>query len=385
MKKEKIHLPIQKAVALGFLSMNLKKAQKWFNLTYIVSPPGAGKTAIIQNMAQKANYGFLSYSPALERIEKFGGIPDIIKENNELRTIWSIPQMVTEINNIARKKEAAVVLFDDWHLCDEDLQSIGFELFTYFKLNNHPLEDNIVFMLAGNDSSAAGAETALSAIRNRCTMINTKPDIDFWIENFASKNNILPAGISFFQNKAMNGRFFHEQESTSEQFGSPRSWTSAFNYISELESLNPNSEPDYNLIRAIVEGSVSQEGAEAFMNYYFLYREIDLDEIFEKGNISIPNDIINKYAYSMAITNEAYNRICLKNNEENTEEIFSKFIKELYDDMKELCSAMIIYLTRIPKNEENISGSDIIKNMIINGNIDNNMFKNLINNNKSIS
>jgi len=381
-------LTIQDAVKLSFLTMKMKMEKKLFNLSYIVSPPGAGKTSIIGYLADKHNYGFLPYSPALERIEKFGGIPDIIKEGrstgeNILKTVWSVPQMVCEINDLAKKKEAVVVLFDDWHLCDEDLQSIGFELFTYFKINNHPLADNIVFILAGNDSSAAGAEMSLSAIRNRCTMFNTKPDLKYWLEEFAIPNNLNPVGISFFQNKAMNERYFHTEESTTEQFGSPRSWTSAFNYISELEKLD--KEPNLKLIKAVLEGSVSQEGAGAFMNYYSIYREIDLNEIFEKGNINIPKDIVNKYAYSMAVTNESYNRF-FNGNEEDTKKIYSKFLSELSSDMFELAVSSLIYLIRLPAplNEER-SGHSVVTNLVKENYIDKSLLKKMVESNSVMS
>lgn len=376
----RIELPLHDAVKLALSSVGLRAQGILHNLFYIVDKPGAGKTMCIGHDVRQHGWGFLPYSPALERLEKLGGIPDLYwtykdtweaskdlktlektgQEKDQLRTIWSVPQMITEINDAAAKYPYVVVLFDDWHLCDEDLQKIGFEVFTYYKLNNNPIADNVIFILAGNESSAAGAKVQMSAIRNRVTFINSRADVKNWLSNFAIPSGIHPMGISFFNNP-MNHDLFQEAESSNEQFGSPRSWTSLFNILSFIEK-TPSlwvEDEDYNLvlprqyIYAVVQGSVSRVATERFMMHYDIYKEVDMDDFFDNGNVAIPDNPVNRYCYCTAITYEFYSRYVQekdKTKQKLLSDLYIRMINALKMQYRELVSAVLVNLGHIPEN-----------------------------------
>lgn len=304
--KNRIELDLHDAIQLVLDTVDLRKSGIAYNLLYITGDPGSGKTMMIEELTKKAGGGFVSYSPALERLEKFGGIPDlkwVEKEHGrELQTVWSIPQMITEINEAAEVNDFVVVLLDDWHLCIDELQQIGFELFTYYSLNGYSVHNNVVFVLAGNETSAAGARVQLSAIRNRSTLVHTHPNVEYWLDNYAIPTGIHPMGISFFNNKG-NVSYFQEEESTSEQFGSPRSWTSAFRMLEKIEKnyVNKSKSEKVQLIHAVVQGSVSPKAAEKFMMHYEIFKNIDVDKIFEKRQTKCPEDNIERFCFSSAI------------------------------------------------------------------------------------
>lgn len=316
-------------------SVNMTKAKTFHNVFYIVGAPGGGKTEMLKSMTSERGYGMLAYTPALERVEKFGGIPDIfsawINQDNEehsgsipesrqhghehglkheLRTEWSVPQMICEIRNAARHHPFVIVLLDDWHLCPANIQQIGFELFTHRSLNGHTIPSNVAFVLAGNEKSAAGAKVQLSAIRNRCTMLYVKSDVDYWVDEFAIPNGLHPIGISFFSVKEHKA-LFHEEESTNEQYGSPRSWTAAFNNVRDLESdskFDPTKTADKKIMRAIIQGCVGSNSARNFFEYYDIYSKIPVNKIFDgTQKIEIPADPISRYAYAAAVSSKFYN------------------------------------------------------------------------------
>jgi len=364
---ERIKLPLHKAVDLVLSNAELRLKGLEYNLFYIIDKPGAGKTRTIERSVNERGWGFLSYSPALERVEKFGGIPDIfwadgesqmhVAEKKELRTVWSIPQMITEINDCAKKYPIVIVLLDDWHLCDEDIQRIGFELFTYYKLNNNPISKNVVFVLAGNETSAAGARIQLSAIRNRSTIIYTCSDVQNWIDNFAIPNCILPIGISFFRSKIYE-YLFQEEESAHEQFGSPRSWTSAFNLISELERNEQlKNDPYYrDFVFCIIQGSVSREATEKFMLHYDIYSKLNIEEILNTGVIKLPKDTIELYCYITGLTYfffEHYYTETLEDKEKNRiMKIYGTFIEELVKVNNEMTVTSLVTLANLSKGKE---------------------------------
>ncbi len=371
----RVELTLKDAVNLALNSVKMRENNILHNLFFIVDKPGAGKTMCIGSEVEKRGWGFCPYSPALERLEKFGGIPDLFwtgkkAHEGELRTVWSVPQMISEINDAANKFPFVVVLFDDWHLCDEDLQRIGFEVFTYYKLNNNPVAQNVIFMLAGNESSAAGAKIQMSAIRNRTTILHCKADVKQWLSDFAIPSGINPLGISFFSNP-INFDIFQEDESTIDQFGSPRSWTSLFNIINFIEQdkslwtkdINGDFELPRSFIYAVVQGSVSRSAAERFMMHYDIYKEVNMEKFFEEEVIEIPKDPVGRYCYTTAITYEFYSRYVQEKDAEKQKsigELFIKFINLLKNTHKELAMTSLVNLGHIPENTQHNYQSGIM-------------------------
>ena len=386
----RIELPLHDAIELALSSITLRKNSILHNIFYLVGKPGGGKTMLIDSLVKQYNYGFLPYSPGLERIEKFGGIPDLkyvdgggsylsALAGKELHTVWSIPSMICDINKeCENNKEGVVVLLDDWHLCTEELQQIGFELFTYYSLNGHKVNKNVIFILAGNETSAAGAKVQLSAIKNRCTMIYTYSDINYWLTEFAIPNNIYAPGISYFQNKA-NHMYFQEDESTVSPFGSPRSWTSAFNLISHLVNTNKYSDL---LAEVILQGSVSNKAASSFSMYNSIFRNINVNEVFDNHVINIPLDPVEKYCYFSAINYEFYKRYNSGNDVLDFMNTYKEIIAKAESSSKEMIGMMIFNLSQM-KSDNCKSGYEILINMKKENILDEqylNMLKNILKN-----
>ena len=385
-------LNLHEAIQHALRSVAMRELGILHNVFYLIGNPGIGKTFMIQDACKNMKLGFIGYEPALERVEKFGGIPDMVwidksdkpnklatlghnnKElmNKELHTIWSVPQIICEIREMAEAFINVVVLFDDWHLCTEDIQQIGFELFSYYQLNGHKIPKNVTFVLAGNESSAAGARVQLSAIRNRSTVLYTKPDVDYWIENFAIPKGLHEAGVSFFM-QTENRALFSEEENINEQFGSPRSWTSLFNHISIMEQIkeftDTKNEVDSKHLLAIAQGEVSKDAASKFVSYYKIYRHINVDKIFRDGEAIIPSDQIERFAFGTAVTSGFYEKFIKAKKKEDKEHIaktFCKIMKKLNEDYKELSVRCIRNLIFKPQIEDFPSGKAVFQDLVKN-------------------
>ncbi len=375
---QRVLLKLHEAVGLALETPNMLEKGYLHSIAYIVGPPGGGKSMMIKEEAIKRGYGVLCYEPGLERIEKFGGIPDLIKEevkkpkkadfftlnkinqvlgtnfisknrikltdeeikrldefyknlpetSYELRTAWSLPQLIWQIQDMAKIFNIVVVLFDDFHLCTEDLQAIGHELFTHRTLNGYEIPDNVVFILAGNETSACGAKVQLASIRNRCLMLYTESCPEYWLKNFAYKNRLHNAGITFFEQRS-NWDIFHEPESISSQFGSPRQWTSLFNYLTHLEDVYKDNVPEH-ISLSVIQGSVSQAAANRFSLFYHIYSKINANELYDNNIMNVPNNDMDKFAYTSVITDEFYNRFH-KGDEirKNASKVYVTFLEEL--------------------------------------------------------
>jgi len=338
-------------------SIYMKKNGKNYNIFYIVDLPGAGKTSMIMEECKKRGYGFLSFSPALERYERFGGIPEIFKDGTDLRTEWSIPEFIYKINDESKKfKDSYVfVLLDDWHLANEDIQAIGFELFTYYKLNDKKINNNVIFCLAGNFSTEAGMKIPLSAITNRLNVLKTKADLDYWIRHYADKHINYDLGVSFLK---YHENYFQEKESP-EPFGSPRSWTSVFNLFKFMEdSKHPSImayDEDMNAVvsedamRDILLGHVSEKASADFMLFYNNYKSFNMEKIFLTGEFTIPGNNLKKFCFISGATDyilREYKDVTknidiIKKEDIYKYEVFMKIVETMWKDNPEITLGVV--------------------------------------------
>lgn len=349
---------IQDAVRHAIRSMHLRMRNMETNIPYIVGSPGIGKTKIIKYLIDSevvdsgdSNYkiGSVFYTPALQRLEQFGGIPNfktVVDDNGEeeLHTVWSIPELVVRIKELSKKYYFLFVIFDDWHLCPTEIQQIGFELFTHYSLNGYSIPRNVGFILAGNETSAAGARVALSAIKDRSYMLYTQPDVKYWINNFAIPKKIHASGIDFFENDC-NYQFFNEPESTIEKFATPRSWATLFNHITVMENSSTSSIINTEDLVIMAKGCVGTRSGMAFVEHYNAYSSIKIDGDLNTGTCNFPTNNIQQYIYARMLSNKVYSLLatCVFSKKKNP---------ELTNLIKNICKNFVSILNYLKKNHE---------------------------------
>lgn len=375
-------MPLDAAIDIAIQLGNID--DKNVPIPYIVGPPGIGKTRLTEaKVAENGNNAFLALTPGLERQEKFGGIPDLnyidvkykkqnsneVIEGKELHTVWSVPEMISKLRQLAANHKMVYCLLDDWHLAPAPIQAIGFELFTHKQLSGAKLPSNVRLILAGNETSAAGAKTQLSAIINRCMVLRCKPDVQYWIDNFAIPNNIHDAGISFLQ-RTDSQPLFNMAEQTTEQFATPRSWTAAFVALKHFESQYTMTSGGHALkgalLRSVMAGCVGDGAASKFWEYYTVYRDINAEKIFATGKFEVPEDLVKKYAFGSAISSEFYNLLGKwyakyeknKNDKKISEEMskitntFQNIVNELYKKSIEIAIMSVKSISLKKENAE---------------------------------
>lgn len=409
----KLHEGITVAIESHLSRIKNKKSTP--AIFYLIAQPGVGKSEGFKSFCNKYNIGFLGTEPGLVPEEKFSGIPDIIKnisddtyceqskipvkefdkdkqefkvvgeatvnnqyKNYSIATKWSRPELVEDLFELSKtSKNGVICLLDDFHLCPPEIQKYMFEMETHRSISGHKIPDNVTFVLAGNNSAMAGAKVQFSAVRNRTIIINVVPDIDQWVNEFAIPNNVNHHVVEFLQNKS-NSCYFCSEESTTEQFASPRSWTKGVSHVLDLCEKNEfvnkilvGPREDCIGLAATVEGSVGPKAANAFMNYYKFYRKINLKQLFDDGIVKISKGSeMETYIYSVAITNEFFNRyinnITDKEKLKNVINNFSKAIIEIKKTNEEYVSMITNMLLRkdpISINNTKIDGRVMIRDI----------------------
>lgn len=349
---------------------------------YLSGAPGGGKTRSIEAEALARNCHFISRNIGMAKLEEFGGIPDFywnpkntvverLEEmkveiepqantntwtttemtvdnpeynvnNADLHTVWSIPELICEIRNKSKEKPVVVIL-DDWHLAIPQVQALGYELFTDYSLKGYKIPENVLIVLAGNDTALAGAKGQFSAVMNRVQKILVYTDFDYWANVFGY-DNVFPPIISFLDAKENRG-YFHGEESATDPWPSPRSWTNLSKKIEELMSCGIWNELQNDDKLMVCTSFVGTIAASAFMTYYEIYLKIKAKDIFDSGNYDIPVNAVDRFAFTYAISFEFLERYTVNRKDESSIKIFVKILKDLEAKHSELAMVSIRYIT----------------------------------------
>jgi len=272
---------------------------------YIAGSPGGGKTTALSTLCDQLKWGLISTHFALKPLEETGGIPQFetikIGGKDTLATIWSFPDIMKELYIQAEQHKLVVWLLDDIHLCGSIHMAMLYELLTERKLRDYKLPKNVAIVLAGNHgNNKAGAKTMFSAIINRVSLFPIYTSFTGWKMNFAIKNKIHPAIMSFLGNNKYD-QFFHETEQVDTPWGSPRSWTRLSNIISQLERWN-KKELNSDELLYLAHSHVSKEGASEFLQYYKIFMKFNIKDIIQNADqFKLPDSPVNKYALAFAL------------------------------------------------------------------------------------
>ena len=307
---------------------------------YLSGAPGGGKTQSMRAEAYKRNMHFVSRNLGMARAEEFGGIPEISKKGDELHTTWTIPELLCEIRTKAKEKDV-ICLLDDWHLSSSQIQAMGYEMFSDYTLKGYKIPKNVLIVLAGNDTAAAGARSQFSAVMNRVSKFYVETDFEYWKHVYAYPNNISDPILSFLDTKE-NRPFFHGKEDVVNPWPSPRSYTN-LSYM--LKGLSENglmeTLSDYEEL-CLYSSHIGIEAAVAFQTFHKIYRSFNTDAIFNTGKYKIPNDPINRYAFTSAISSGFYNRY--DGNNKKDKNVFVKILDDLHINYPELAINSIRYM-----------------------------------------
>jgi len=325
--------------------------EKNLSTTYLAGRPGCGKTMSIRELARKKEWGLVTMNISMETVERFGGIPEIIKvdlekpnhafKRVEYHTIWSIPEVIVDLRSMSKEFETVICFLDDWHLASPNIQQLGFELFTDYSIRGHLIPANVVFVLAGNDTPAAGARTHFSAVMNRVAKILVEAQFEHWRDKFAIPHNLHPAVLSFLERRE-SAPFFHGEEDTINPWPSPRSWTNYAIKLSKKEKTGRMSMLDANEQMVLCSAYLGAKAATEFQTYYQIYSKFPIDQIFATGRFTLPTEPIDRYAFGFAATAGFYDKY--PSNPPRIGKIFSKILSKLHEKAPEVAISAIRYV-----------------------------------------
>lgn len=342
---------------------------------YLYGASGIGKTAIVYQVAEEKNIGFVSYSMTHHTRQTAIGLPFITENeyngNNYKVTLYTLSEIINSIYETNKKE--GILFIDEINCISESLLPILLQFLQYKKFGNHILPNGWIIITAGNppeyNQSAFEFEIALL---DRLKLIEVEPSFPIWKE-YAIANNIYPTIISFLET---HSDYFYNISSKNDKnyYVTPRGWTdlSKIIYVYELNKI----EITYNLVIQYIHYPII---ANEFVSYYNIINKVIDDNLI---NILLNNNNNNnnieklKFVLKTIKPNEYITLIyCLKNKLENKiiEYNISQSILNILNDFIKLNKDLIVKLYNNNSNDliqyiykllEKQFNSDIVNNNI---------------------
>ena len=343
------------------LSNNSKNISS--SILFLSGKPGTGKSSLVEQIVKELDYSLNVKYMSTMLIEQISGLPIPPKEN-DVDYKWSRSELVSE-NNLrikSSKNNSPVILFlDDAHLCSKSIQSYMFQLLTYKSIHDHKLENNVVIIMAGNNSlDKAGATPILSPIVNRICFINIVAEATDWLNHFAISYGVRQDIISFIE---LYPDLLQSEPTETIPFASPRSWTHYSDSLTQLELIKKLDIDDYLVLG---KGHIGLEYASKFSEYIQLFTKWDAKS-FLSGQIPLPDfktlSKIENYTFMSSLIAELLKDLRSEKSDKlrPESEIKLSIVKVVFNQLVDSCKEIIpLGLRTLVCNKSSIHGGNTL-------------------------
>lgn len=216
----------------------------------LLSPPGIGKSEIVQQAAHEAGLPCRSLLGTQIAPEDVSGVPRIVGE----RSVFCPPRILLPEN-----PEPFCLFLDELPACPPDVQKSFYSLLLERRLGEHRLPPGTWVVAAGNRMQDRALVRAMSsALVNRVFIVHVRADHREWLR-WAQANGVHADVIAFIA--FMPDALMRPVPSEPIPFSTPRAWTalSAALKLAEKAGVCGRTER-----RALAFGRVSKEDADIF-------------------------------------------------------------------------------------------------------------------------
>lgn len=207
---------------------------------FLMGPPGIGKTAIMQQIAQELDVGLVSYSMThhtrqsalgLPFIAKrsYGGIEYEISEYTMSEIISSIYDLIEETG-----KTEGILFIDEINCVSETLAPAMLQFLQYKTFGKHRVPDGWIVVTAGNPPEYNKSVREFDiATWDRLKRIDVEPDYEAWRE-YAAEMQVVPSILTYLDIKKDD---FYRIETTvsGKSFVTARGWEDLSRMIAVCE------------------------------------------------------------------------------------------------------------------------------------------------------
>ena len=250
---------------------------------FLYGPPGIGKTAVMEQIANELNIGLVSYSMTHHTRQSAIGLPFIAKKTFDEKEYsvseYTMSEILASVYNYIEEtgKKEGILFLDEINCVSETLAPSMLRFLQYKTFGSHEVPKGWIIVTAGNPPEYNKSVREYDiAILDRIKKIDVEASYDVWKE-YAVNNNVHPAILAFLDIKK-NCFYSIENTPVGKRFVTARGWEDLSRIMCLYEK--KNLEIDESLIEQYIQ---SPAVAQDFSNYYSAFKK--LKDIFDTEKI----------------------------------------------------------------------------------------------------
>lgn len=253
----------------------------------LMGPPGIGKTAVVEQVAQECKVGFVSYTITHHTRQSAIGLPFISKKIYEEKeysvTEYTMSEIIASVYDTMEQShlKEGILFIDEINCVSETLAPTMLQFLQEKSFGNHRVPDGWMIVAAGNPPEYNKSVREFDVVTlDRVKVIPIEDDFSVWKE-YAYKNQVHGAILSYLEIRKSD---FYVMETTVDgiSFVTARGWEDLSCLMQAYERLS------IPITEEVVKEYINHpKVAKHFANYYLLYNkyeeEYHIEEILQGG------------------------------------------------------------------------------------------------------
>ena len=208
----------------------------------MLGPPGVGKTAVVEQIAEEMDINFVSYSITHHTRQSALGLPFIAREEFDgceySVSEYTMSEIIASVHRARSESgvDEGILFLDEVTCVSETLAPAMLQFLQYKTFGMHRLPEGWVIVTAGNPPEYNRAAREFDpAMLDRLVKIDVEPDIRVWQE-YAAAHGVHPAVITYLEAKP--GNFYKVRASArGSKIVTSRGWEDLSRMLQAYEAL----------------------------------------------------------------------------------------------------------------------------------------------------
>ena len=259
---------------------------------FLMGPPGIGKTAIMEQIAQELGVGLVSYSMTHHTRQSALGLPFIEHKTYGGREYavseYTMSEIIASVYDMMEQTgvREGILFLDEVNCVSETLAPSMLQFLQYKVLGRHRVPDGWIVVTAGNPPEYNNSVREFDIVTwDRLKRVDVEPDFDVWKE-YAYAKSTHPAIITYLEIKKSD---FYKIESSvdGKTFVTARGWSDLSDMIRLCEQNGDLI--DENLVRQYLQNGRIAKDFAVYYDLWLKYRsDYQVDSILDgKADASI--------------------------------------------------------------------------------------------------
>lgn len=209
---------------------------------FLMGPPGIGKTAIMEQIAQELGLGIVSYSMTHHTRQSALGLPFIVRKTYGGREYdvseYTMSEIIASVYDSMEQTgiKEGILFLDEINCVSETLTPAMLQFLQYKIFGRHRVPEGWIVVTAGNPTEYNNSVREFDIVTwDRLKRIDVEPDFDVWKE-YAYLSSVHPAVITYLEIK--KGDFYSiETTVDGKRFVTARGWSDLSDMLRLYEKL----------------------------------------------------------------------------------------------------------------------------------------------------